>query len=89
MHSFIRRVIESYWTNPPAGHVLDEVTLFLGGGVDGGTSGGLGLGATAHGKVRAGEQGAEDSHGELDQWGGVRLVHVSMCMCSRDAKRDG
>lgn len=48
-----------------AGHVLDEVTLFLGGGVDRGTGGGLGLGATAHGEVGTGKHGAENSHGEL------------------------
>ena len=49
----------------PAGHVLDEVTLFLRGGVDRGTGGGLGLGATAQGEVGTGKHGAEDSHGEL------------------------
>jgi hypothetical protein len=46
-------------------HILDEVALLLGRGVDGGTSGGLGLGATTHGEVGAGEHCAEDGHGEL------------------------
>jgi len=43
---------------------LDEVTLFLGGGVDGGSSGGLGLGATTGGGPGTSEDRAESGHGE-------------------------
>lgn len=48
-----------------ADHVLDKVTLLLGRGVDGGTGGSLGLLATGHGSPGTGEDGAENSHGEL------------------------
>lgn len=46
-------------------HVLDEITLLLGLGVDRGTSGGLGLVTAAGSGPRASEHRSEDTHGEL------------------------
>ena len=46
-------------------HILDEVLLVLGGGVDGGTLGGLGLLTAAGSEPGTSEDAAEGGHGEL------------------------
>lgn len=46
-------------------HILNEVLLILGGSVDGGTLGGLGLLTTTSGQPGTGEDAAEGGHGEL------------------------
>ena len=55
----------SSWDTRGRCHVLNEVTLFLGGGVDGRTSSSLGLGAAAGGGPGTSENRAEGGHGEL------------------------
>lgn len=70
------------------GHILDEVTLFLGGGVDRRALGGLGLGTAAGGSPGASEDCAESSHGELLKQERPRSVHVAFT-CSRTRRGKG
>lgn len=66
--------------------ILDEVLLILGGSVDGGALGGLGLLTTGGGKVGTSEDAAEGSHGELLKR--RRKAGQLSCFTSIRTKRD-
>lgn len=61
------------WEIDSSMHILDEVTLVLGGSVDWRTSSGLGLAAATGGSVGTTEDSAKGGNGKLDRNGEVSV----------------